>query len=113
MAKIEDEIPLSGGINVLGSQALPYLRCTFIQTWKAKEASVFPVRSILGLAPSEEITFDTRIEVQYDFGSVITNTQEFSSTYDDSYRFATEITGTTSTSQTKTSTDTDGIDLDL
>lgn len=111
LAKIEDEIPFSGRISILGSQALPYLRCTFIQTWKAKEASIFPVRSILGLAPAEEITFDTRIEVQYDFGSVITNTQEFSSTYDNSYRETTETTGSTSTSQTHTTTDTDGIDL--
>ena len=110
LATADGEIPFQS-MAVTGSTALPYLRFRFRQTWKTGVACMGPVRSVLGLAPEEEITFDTRTAVQYDFGSVITNTDEYTSTFDSSYRDTTETTETTTTSQSQSSTDTDSLDL--
>lgn len=110
LAKLDRGISLSG-LTLTGVRMFPYLRVRLLQTWKAKEACIGPARSILGLAPGEEITFDTRMTVQFDFGSVVTNTQEFSSSYDSSYHQMVETTESQVTAETKSSTDTDSVDL--
>jgi hypothetical protein len=90
---------------------LPYAKAMFTQTWRAKEACIGPARTILGLAPSEELVFEQRTVRQFDFSSVITRNQEFSSTFGYENRTETEDIQTSVNSTSTSTTDTDTVDL--
>ncbi|MDH3640389.1 MAG: hypothetical protein OES09_18280 [Gammaproteobacteria bacterium] len=90
---------------------LPYAKAKFRQTWRAKEACLGPARTVIGLAPAEELVFEQRTAKQFDFSSVITRNQEFSSTYGYENRTETEDIQTSVDSTSTSTTDTDTVDL--
>jgi hypothetical protein len=54
----------------------PYIRFRYMQSWVTKELCKGPVRSVLGLAPSETMTYETRQVEQMDFVRLVQETSE-------------------------------------
>ena len=90
---------------------LPFAKARFQQHWRAKDACLGPARTVIGLAPAEELVFEQRTAKQFDFSSVITRNQEFSSTFGYENRTETEDIQTSVDSTSTSTTDTDTVDL--
>jgi hypothetical protein len=110
LATVSDDFDL-GGLMLAGAQAVPYVKFGFLTTWKPKEAIIGPARSILGLAPGEELTIDVTLAYQFDYAAAVTNTAEYSQSIDTTQRAYTETGQVQSTASEKTTTDTDSVDL--
>ena len=54
----------------------PYLRFRYTQHWVTKELCKGPVRSVIGLAPSETMTYETRHVEQMDFMRLVQEVSE-------------------------------------
>jgi len=66
-----------GIAGLTGSVALrPYIRFRYMQSWVPKELCKAPVRSVIGLAPSETMTYETRQVEQTDFVQLVQHTAE-------------------------------------
>jgi hypothetical protein len=110
LATVSDDFDL-GGLMLAGAQAVPYVKFGFLTTWAPKEALIGPARSILGLAPGEELTIDVTIAYQFDYAAAVTNTAEYSQTVDTTQRDYTETGDVTSKATETTTTDSDSVDL--
>ena len=67
-----------GGFGLDGAMLRPYVRLGFEQKWIPKEMCYGPVRSILGLAPGEEIVTDVRTAESTEFTSLVQTAMESS-----------------------------------
>jgi len=112
LASVGSELGLKlSSAKVPNVRALPFAKAIFQQTWRAKDACIGPARTILGLAPAEELVFEERTVRQFDFSSVITRNQEFSSTFGTETRTETEDIQTSVDTTSTSTTDTDTVDL--
>jgi hypothetical protein len=100
-----------GSVKIPAVKIFPFIQARFQQTWKAGDACVAPARSLIGLAPGEELVFENRMARQFDFSSVITRNQEFSSTFGIESHTENEDIQTSVDSTSVSTTDTDSVDL--
>lgn len=73
-------VPGDVDIGDIGGKAMlrPYCRFVYLQQWVPQEACVAPERSIIGLAPGETMTLETRQVEQVDFTRLVQDAVETS-----------------------------------
>lgn len=81
-AAFQDPGDLSvGDVSMHGVAIHPYVRLIYRQKWIPREACYGPVRSVIGLAPAETMTTETRVREQVDYATLVQDAVESASVH--------------------------------